>query len=414
MRTCFSIFLVCMFWGCSAVHTDDLTIAVPSGAEGDLIIQQAGKFCREQNIENVTYIRLPAALYDLDDEFIDSYLRTPACADIIPLKNCWTAPLTGMLEVLDSYQSEYDLDMHLDSYIRNNYFYDNTLYSKLVALPYSADPYVMYINRELSEKYGFDTAFNFDQLEAQCLEVIQKEKDKGKKVNGLIFDYQPEGRLFETVYDFLQLAGGGTIVNESYQSSINNSAARNLFKSLSRWAGNIAPEFTEKNRETLLDMIQNNEALYVFAPVSFSLHKKNTFFAKYRFSESAYDGTFNLTARGYSYGVKRHCHRSVDAVKIIYFISSPEQQRLRFDKGFAFPTSREFYSIKNKNNKGLENIMSGISMSESCISKDLVSNYFYVRELFIDALMPCLADSECGDVANSFEYELLHLYNSRF
>lgn len=414
MKKVFLVLLPFLFLVCSSDATDELTIAVPFGKEGELLIEQLDQFCHEKNIKNITYTKLPISLNEFDDEFINSYLKTSICADVIPIKNCWTAPLTGMLEILDTYQLDYELDMHLDSYVRNNYYYDNTLYSKLVALPYSADPVVLYINKALSEKYGFDKAISFDQLEKQCLEVIQKEKNIGNSVEGFVFCYKPNGKLFETVCDMLRLSDGGAVVNESYQSSIGNSAAQNLFTSISRWIGTITPEIEENGKINILDMIGKNEALYVFAPASFSLSDNKNFFAKYRFSAFGYEGGSKLTARGYSYGIKRGCQRMNDALKIIRFISSTKQQMLRYNKGLAFPTYKEFYAAYEQNNKFLEGILSDIYMSESCLSKDLVSNYFYVKELFIDAIMPCITNGQCTDVSNSFEYELLHLYNKAF
>jgi hypothetical protein len=117
-----------------------------------------------------------------------------------------------------------------------------TIDGKLVAVPWFADAGLLYYRKDLLQKYGRPVPQTWEEL-TETARIVQEGERKGDNNGFTGFVWQ--GRAYEglttVALEWVSSHGGGTIVDEKGEITINNPKAVQALKTAAGWVGKISP-----------------------------------------------------------------------------------------------------------------------------------------------------------------------------
>ncbi len=275
-------------------------------------------------------------------ELLDSRAEAP---DVYAVDIIWPRILADNLIDLKPYVPQEDVAAHFPELIAAY-----TVDGKLVALPHNMNEGLLFYRVDLLAKYGFGAPpKTWEELEAMARRIQAGEHANGNKdFWGFVWEGAPSEALTCNALEWQVSEGGGTILDQHGNVTVNNPSAIRAWTMAARWVGSISPPGVTAYKEwDAFNMWQAGKA-------AFMRNWANAYVAA-RAENSPTRGHFEVaplphglagstaTLGGNGYGVSRYSRHPREAVMLVRFLASPEEQVRRCRKPAEPPTLPALY-----------------------------------------------------------------------
>lgn len=313
-------------------------------ASGPRLAPEVGEFTRQTGIQ-VRILPAPeAAVEQLATwrELLDSRAETP---DIYAVDVIWPRLLADSLIDLKAYVPAEDIAPHFPELIANY-----TVDGKLVALPQNLNEGLLFYRTDLLAKYGYGAPPNtWEELETMSRRIQAGERASGNKdFWGFVWEGAPSEALTCNALEWQVSEGGGTILDEHGNVTLNNPNTIRAWNMAAGWVGSISPPGVTAYKEwDAFNMWQAGKT-------AFMRNWTNAYVAA-RAENSPTKGHFEVaplprgrtgfaaTMGGNGYGVSRYSRHPREAAMLVRFLASPEEQARRCRKSAEPPTIPALY-----------------------------------------------------------------------
>lgn len=227
-----------------------------------------------------------------------------------------------------------------------------TVDGKLVALPSFTDAPALYYRKDLLEKYGKSVPTTWAELEATAKEIQDAERAAG---NADMWGFVWQGNAYEGLtcdaLEWVKSNGGGQIVEADGTISINNPQAAAAIDRAAGWVNTISPPgVLAYGEEESRGVWQLGNAVFMRNwPYAYGLGSA---------ADSAVAGKFDVTtlpmgdgegARsaatlgGWNLAVSKYSPDQEAAIRLVKFLSSPDEQKRRAIEQTNLPTLMATY-----------------------------------------------------------------------
>lgn len=221
-----------------------------------------------------------------------------------------------------------------------------TANGKLVALPSFTDAPALYYRKDLLEKYGKSVPKTWDELAATAKEIQDGERAAG---NADMWGFVWQGNAYEGLtcdaLEWVKSSGGGQIVEPDGTISINNEKAAAAIDRARGWVGTISPEgVLAYGEEESRGVWQLGNAVFMRNwPYAYGLGNGADSAVKDKFDVTTLPvGTEGdapaATLGGWNLAVSKYSPDQDAAIRLVKFLSSPEEQKLRAIEQTNLPT----------------------------------------------------------------------------
>jgi trehalose/maltose transport system substrate-binding protein len=275
-------------------------------------------------------------------ELLDRRAETP---DVYAIDIIWPRLLADSLIDLKPYVPKEDIAAHFSELIANY-----TVDGKLIALPHNLNEGLLFYRTDLLAKYGYGAPpKTWEELETMSRRIQAGERSNGNKdFWGFVWEGAPSEALTCNALEWQVSEGGGTILDENGQVTINNPNAIRAWSMAARWVGSISPPGVTAYREW--------DAFNVWqaGKTAFMRNWTNAYVAA-RDENSPTKGHFDVaplprgragfaaTLGGNGYGISRYSRHPREAAMLVRFLASPEEQARRCRKSAEPPTLPALY-----------------------------------------------------------------------
>ena len=261
-------------------------------------------------------------------ELLESRTEVP---DVYAIDIIWPRVLADGLIDLKPYVSTEDIAAHFPDLIENY-----TVNGKLVALPYNISEGLLFYRRDLLAKYGYRAPpRTWEELEAMARRIQAAERANGEKdFWGFVWEGAPSEALTCNALEWQVSEGGGTILDEHGNVTVNNPQAIRALNMAARWVGSISPPGVTAYKEwDAFNMWQAGKAAfmrnwtnaYVAASAENSPTRSHFDIAPLPQGRAG----FAAILGGNGYGVSRYSRHPREAAMLVRFLASPEEQASR-------------------------------------------------------------------------------------
>jgi trehalose/maltose transport system substrate-binding protein len=233
------------------------------------------------------------------------------------------------------------IDKHFATIVRNN-----TVDGKLVAMPWFADAGLLYYRKDLLEKHNRPVPETWAELTETARLIQEAERKAGK---GDLWGYVWQGRAYEGLttvgLEWISSFGGGTIVDDGGEITLNNPKAAQALDMAKGWVGTISPEgvlnYTE---EEARGVFQSGNAVFMRNwPYAWALAQGADSPIKDKVGiaplpKGGPDGIHAGALGGQQLAVSKYSKNPDLAADLVMYLTSPEEQKRRAIAGSFNPT----------------------------------------------------------------------------
>jgi trehalose/maltose transport system substrate-binding protein len=275
-------------------------------------------------------------------DLLDSRAETP---DVYAVDVIWPKLLADGLIDLKPYVQEEDIAAHFPELIANY-----TVDGKLIALPHNLNEGLLFYRTDLLAKYGYSAPpKTWQELEAISKRIQAGQRASGNKdFWGFVWEGAPSEALTCNALEWQVSEGGGNILDDHGNVTVNNPNTIRAWSMAARWAGSISPPAVTAYKEwDAFNMWQAGNA-------AFMRNWTNAYVAA-RAENSPTRGHFDVaplprgragfaaTLGGNGYGVSRHSRHPREAAMLVRFLTSVEGQARRCRRPAEPPTIPVLY-----------------------------------------------------------------------
>ena len=265
--------------------------------------------------------------------------------DVLQVDVVWPGILASHLVDLGPYMGDAP-KQHFPALIEND-----TIDGKLVAMPWWTDAGVLYYRADLLEKHGFEPPATWADM-AKAASVIQKaERAAGHDgLWGFVF----QGRSYEgltcNALEWVDSFGGGSIIDDSGEITIDNPQARAAFVEAASWIDTIAPKgVLNYDEEAARGVFQSGNAVFMRNwPYAWSLAQSADSPVKGKVGVVALptggaEGKTTGALGGWHLAVSRYSKHPKESADLVKFLTSETEQKRRAIEGSYNPTIVALY-----------------------------------------------------------------------
>lgn len=267
--------------------------------------------------------------------------------DIYQVDMVWPGLLARHLVDLNPYLSTAQRQQYLPQLLKNN-----TVNGKLVSLPWFLNVGLLYYRKDLLEKYGISVPKTWEELESAARYIQEKEKQAS---NDGLWGYVFQGKAYEgltcnAIEWIASYPNGGSIVELDGRVSINNPDAIYITQKIADWIGTLTPRgVLNYEQEDCRGIFQLGKAIFM----------RNWPYAWVVLNnpESAVAGNVGITILpkggknghsssvlgGWNLAVSKYSKRKKDAIDLVLFLTSKNEQRRRALEHGYYPTTHSLY-----------------------------------------------------------------------
>jgi len=221
-----------------------------------------------------------------------------------------------------------------------------TANGKLAALPSFTDAPALYYRKDLLEKYGKSVPKTWDELAATAKEIQDGERAAGNKdMWGFVWQGNAYEGLTCDALEWVKSSGGGQIVEPDGTISINNEKAAAAIDRAKGWVGTISPDgVLAYGEEESRGVWQLGNAVFMRNwPYAYGLGNGADSAVKGKFDVTtlpigAEGDTPAATLGGWNLAVSKYSPDQEAAIRLVKFLSSPDEQKRRAIEQTNLPT----------------------------------------------------------------------------
>ncbi|MEX0729357.1 MAG: ABC transporter substrate-binding protein [Aquisalimonadaceae bacterium] len=264
--------------------------------------------------------------------------------DVYQIDVVWPGTLASHFVDLSEYAGD-AVNEHFEGITHNN-----TINGRLVAMPWFTDAGLLYYRKDLLEKYDAPVPSTWQEMAETAARIQKAERDAG---NGRMWGYVFQGRSYEgltcNALEWVASYDGGMIVEADGTVSINNPQAAAALSEVASWIGSITPAGVHNYaEEESRGVFQAGQAVFMRNwPYAWALSQDSDSPILDKVGVSALpsgpNGRPAATLGGQQLAVSRYSPHVDEAVDLVMFLTSYEEQKRRAIEGSFNPTIAALY-----------------------------------------------------------------------
>jgi trehalose/maltose transport system substrate-binding protein len=265
--------------------------------------------------------------------------------DVYAVDVIWREILADNLIDLKAYVPAQDIAAYFPELI-DTYTVDG----RLVALPFILSEGLLFYRVDLLREYGYSAPpRTWDELESMAKRIQAGERAKGSKdFWGYVWQGAPSEALTCNALEWQVSEGGGSILDKKGRVTSNNPHTIRAWDRAARWVGSISPPAVVAYKEwDAFNVWQAGKAAfmrnwtnaYVAARAENSPNKNRFDIASLPKGRAGVAATLG----GNGYGVSRHSLHQREAVMLVHFLCSRDEQARRCRRSAEPPTIPKLY-----------------------------------------------------------------------
>ena len=266
--------------------------------------------------------------------------------DIIRVDVIWPGILKDHLIDLKPYSKGSESE-HFPAIVANN-----TVGGRLLGIPWFTDAGLLYYRTDLLQKYKRPAPTTWAELAATAAIVQAGERAAGQKdFQGFVFQAKSGESLTCNAVEWIASFGGGTLVDDKGEITINNPQAVRALATAAQWVGSIASVgVLNYAEEDARGVFQNGQALFMRNwPYAKSLLDSPDSVVRGKVGVSALPMGDGPGARhagtlgGWQLSVSKYSRHPEVAADLVLHMASAEVQKVRAMRGSFNPTRPALY-----------------------------------------------------------------------
>ncbi len=306
-----------------------------------------GKYAEEWAKKNGNTVKLyspPANTTDNLALLRQQFAAKSTDLDVIMIDVVWPGVIKDHLVDLKPYTKGVESE-HFPAIVANN-----TVDGKLVGLPWFTDAGLLYYRKDLLEKYGLKAPQTWADLAAAARKVIEGEHAAGNPdFQGFVFQAKAYEGLTCNALEWVASFGGGSILDDKGEITINNASAANALDTAASWIGTVAPRgVLNYAEEDTRGVFQQGKALFMRNwPYAWALIQAADSPVKDKVGVVALPagegGKSAATLGGWQLAVSKYSENVDAAASLLLYLTSAEIQKQRAIGGSYNPTIMSLY-----------------------------------------------------------------------
>jgi trehalose/maltose transport system substrate-binding protein len=265
--------------------------------------------------------------------------------DVFQIDVVWTGILADHLMDLTA-KGQADIDDHLPAMVETS-----RVNGKLMAMPWFADAGLLYYRQDLLDKYKRPVPQTWADLTETARMIQDGERKEGR---GDFWGYVWQGRAYEglttNALEWVASFGGGAIVDDKGDVTIENPKAAEALKTAAGWVGTITPEgvlnYTEEESRGVFQ--SGNAAFMRNWPYAWALAQgaDSTIKGKVGIAplpKGGADGRPAGTLGGQLLAVSKYSKNADAATDLVLYLTGQQEQKRRAVEGSFNPTILSLY-----------------------------------------------------------------------
>lgn len=264
--------------------------------------------------------------------------------DVYQIDVVWPGILANHLLDLKPYSKGVEAQ-HYPAIIRNN-----TVKDKLVAMPWFIDTGVLYYRKDLLEKYKKTVPATWAELAATAKEIQDGERKANDKIWGYVFQGKAYEGLTCNAIEWVSSYGGGTIVDDKGEITVNSPRAIEAITTAASWVGTITPKgVLNYGEEEARGAFQTGNAVFMRNwPYAWALAQGDDSPVKGKVGVAALPkggeaGQHAAALGGQELAVSKYSKHPAQAADLVFYLTSEAEQKRRSLKGSWNPTYPALY-----------------------------------------------------------------------
>ena len=269
--------------------------------------------------------------------------------DVYGIDVIWPGVLADDLLDLKTLIPKEEIEAHFPELIANH-----TVNGRLVALPSTLGEGLLFYRTDLLREYGYGAPpQTWRELESMARRIQQGERAKGNgDFWGFVWQGAPSEALTCNALEWQASEGGGTILDDDGNVTVNNPRAIRAWERAARWVGSISPPGVVTHKEW------DSLNLWLAGKAAFMRSWPGAYIAT-RTERSSIGDRFDVaplprgsagrasTLGGSGYAISRSSRHPREAALLIRHLSSREQQARRSRDSTEPPTIPRVYDDRD-------------------------------------------------------------------
>ena len=345
-------------WICRAVVATALAAASGAAPAAEIALSCGAqelevRLCEEaaaawsaESGHQVVVRRAPEQSNERYFEYLDLLSREDASLDVLQIDVIWPSAFADHLVDLAPHAPPELTAQHFEALIANN-----TVGGRLVALPWYTDAGILYYRSDLLAKYGLEVPATWSELADAALVIQEGERAAGNpEFWGLVFQGQAYEGLTCNALEWIAASGGGRIVDEQGEVTVNNPAAALALARAASWVGSVAPprvtRFVEEDARITFQL--GNAAFmrnwpYAWALLNAADSELRGKVAIAPLPRGGPRGGHAATLGGWQLAVSAYSQNQAAAIELVRYLTGAAEQKRRAIAGAYAPTIRALY-----------------------------------------------------------------------
>jgi trehalose/maltose transport system substrate-binding protein len=337
------------FGSVAGAHAATITISCGSVGQDFEFCKKTTEDWAKKTGNTVKLFTPPQSTTDILALFRQMFAAKSSDLDVINVDVVWPGMIKDHLIDLKPYSKGVEKE-HFPSIVANN-----TADGKLIAMPWFTDAGLLYYRKDLLEKHGEKAPTTWEELAATAKKIQDAERKAGNAdMQGFVFQAKAYEGLTCDAVEWLWSYGGGNIVDDKGNITVNNPKAAKALNTAASWIGTIAPTgVLNYGEEDARGVFQSGNAVFMRNwPYAWSLGngKDSKIAGKIGVSalpKGGADGRNAATLGGWQLAVSKYSKNPKEAADLVMYMTSKEIQKERAIKGSYNPTIPSLYQDKD-------------------------------------------------------------------
>ena len=337
------------FGSVAGAHAATITISCGSVGQDFEFCKKTTEDWAKKTGNTVKLFTPPQSTTDILALFRQMFAAKSSDLDVINVDVVWPGMIKDHLPDLKPYSKGVEKE-HFPSIVANN-----TADGRLIAMPWFTDAGLLYYRKDLLEKHGEKAPTTWEELAATAKKIQDAERKAGNAdMQGFVFQAKAYEGLTCGAVEWLWSYGGGNIVDDKGNITVNNPKAAKALNTAASWIGTIAPTgVLNYGEEDARGVFQSGNAVFMRNwPYAWSLGngKDSKIAGKIGVSalpKGGADGKNAATLGGWQLAVSKYSKHPKEAADLVMYMTSKEIQKERAIKGSYNPTIPSLYQDKD-------------------------------------------------------------------
>lgn len=337
------------FGSVAGAHAATITISCGSVGQDFEFCKKITEDWAKKTGNTVKLFTPPQSTTDILALFRQMFAAKSSDLDVINVDVVWPGMIKDHLLDLKPYSKGVEKE-HFPSIVANN-----TADGKLIAMPWFTDAGMLYYRKDLLEKHGEKAPTTWEELAATAKKIQDAERKAGNAdMQGFVFQAKAYEGLTCDAVEWLWSYGGGNVVDDKGNITVNNPKAAKALNTAASWIGTIAPTgVLNYGEEDARGVFQSGNAVFMRNwPYAWSLGngKDSKIAGKIGVSalpKGGADGKNAATLGGWQLAVSKYSKNPKEAADLVMYMTSKEIQKERAIKGSYNPTIPSLYQDKD-------------------------------------------------------------------